>query len=136
MKFSDIPRNPDQKTLRQFAGIWITFFGLIACYSWYRGTETWPWFWLALALLVGVPGFAFPKFLKPIFVTWMILAFPIGWTISHLLLFLVFCLVFTPLGFLLRVFGHDPLRLNKPDTGSYWTQKTQQQDPSRYLKQF
>jgi hypothetical protein len=136
MKFSDIPRDPDDKTLRQFAGIWLLFFGFIACYSWYRGTETWPFIWLGVACLVGLPGLIFPKPLKWIFVTWMILAFPIGWTISHVLLFLVFCLVFTPLGLLLRLFGHDPLLLRKPDAESYWTKKTQQQDPRRYLKQF
>ncbi len=136
MKFSDIPRNPDTKTLRQFAAIWILFFGAIGCYSEYQGTETWPWIWLGIAFVIGLPGFVFPRLLKPIFVTWMILAFPIGWVVSQLLLFLVFCLVFTPLGMLLRAFGHDPLQLKKPDAESYWTEKTQQQDPRRYLKQF
>ncbi len=136
MRFSDIPRDPDTKTLRQFAGLWILFFAAIGCYQLFRGTTIWPWVFLTLALVVGLPGLAFPKFLKPIFVTWMILAFPIGWVISHLLLLLVFCFVFTPLGLLLRALGHDPLRLKKNAVESYWTEKEQQQDPRRYLKQF
>jgi RsiW-degrading membrane proteinase PrsW (M82 family) len=137
MKFSDIPRNPDHRMLRQFAGLWILFFGAIALAQHFRSQQT----TLAvivgtLTLVVGVPGLFFPRILKPIFVGWMILAFPIGWLVSHVILFLIYWSVFVPVGFILRRAGHDPLRLRKPAVDSYWEQKTQQTSLRRYLKQF
>ena len=137
MKFSDIPRNPDNRMLRQFAGLWILFFGAIALSQYFRSQNT----TLAvvvgtLALVVGVPGLFFPRILKPIFVSWMILAFPIGWLVSHVIFFLIYWSVFVPVGFILRRMRHDPLRLRKPSVESYWEQKTQQTSLRRYLKQF
>lgn len=121
--------------LRQFAGLWIVFFGAIGGWQWYKGSDWGPWI-VGVALIGGGAGLIQPKVLKPIFVVWMILAFPIGWLVSHTMLLLMFVCVFTPLGLLLRMGGHDPLRLKKPKGDTFWSPKTQQQDPSRYLKQF
>ena len=137
MKFSDIPRNPDNHTLRQFAGLWILFFGAIALSQHFRSHNSTVAIVVgAFALVVGVPGLFFPRVLKPIFVGWMILSFPIGWLVSHVILFLIYWSVFVPIGFILRRMGHDPLRLRKPAGDSYWEQKTQQTSLRRYLKQF
>jgi hypothetical protein len=135
MRFSDIPRNPDSRTLRQFAFIWIIFFGAIGGLQLYKG-GTWGWPIIALALGAGVPGLIWPKVLKPIFVTWMILAFPIGWLVSHVILGVVFYALFTPMGLALRLKGHNSLLLKKPDADSFWVRRHQQRDPARYLKQF
>jgi len=135
MRFQDIPRNPDSKMLRQFAGIWIVFFGAIGCLQLYKG-GAWGWPIIALALGAGGAGLIWPKLLKPVFVTWMILAFPIGWVVSHVILGLVFYGVFTPLGLFLRATGHDALKSKKTTTSTYWQKKTQQKDMKRYLKQF
>ena len=40
MKFSDIPRNPDNRMLRQFAGLWILFFGVMALAQHFRSQNT------------------------------------------------------------------------------------------------
>jgi hypothetical protein len=135
MRFSDIPRNPDSRTLRQFAALWIVFFGAIGGMQLDKGNALgWP-IW-GLAACAGIPGLVWPWLLKPVFVTWMIVAFPIGWLISHLLLALMFYGLFAPLGLILKATGHDPLKRTKPATGSYWEAKAQQKDMSRYLKQF
>jgi len=137
MNFSDIPRNPDVRMLRQFAGLWILFFGGIALSQYFRSHNTTTAIVAgALAVSVGVPGLFFPRLLKPIFVGWMILAFPIGWLVSRVILMFLYFGVFAPIGLLLRLFGHDPLRLKKPDVESYWEEKTQQTSLRRYLKQF
>lgn len=135
MRFSDLPRNPDVRTLRQFAGLWILFFGAIGALQLYKGN---PWGWLIIGLAVGggVSGLIRPMVLKPIFVTWMIVAFPIGWLVSHVILACVFYGLFAPLGFMLKLTGHDPLRQRKPLSATYWEAKAQQKDMRRYLKQF
>ena len=62
-----------------------------------------------LALTVGPIGLARPDWLRPIYVGWMVLAFPIGWTVSQLILGVIFCGVFTPIGLVFRLMGRDPL---------------------------
>jgi len=137
MNFSDIPRNPDNRMLRQFAGLWILFFGGIALSQYFRNHNTTAALIVgATAVGAGVPGLFFPRFMKPIFVGWMILAFPIGWLVSRIILMLLYFGLFAPMGFVLRVVGHDPLRLKKPDVESYWEEKTQHTSLRRYLKQF
>ncbi len=135
MKFSDLPMNPDDRMLRQFAGLWVLFFSAIGCWELYKGS-TWGWLIVAIAICLGLPGLIWPKLLKPIFVTWMVLAFPIGWAVSHVILALVFYGVFTPLGLVLKASGHDPLAQKRPKSDSYWQEKKMQKEASRYLKQF
>lgn len=68
---------------------------------------------------------------------WMFAAMPIGWTVSHLILGLVFYLVFTPVGLALRALGKDPMcRGFDPTATTYWQPHRQQPNPGRYFRQF
>lgn len=137
MNFSDIPRNPSDRLLRQFAGLWILFFGGIGLSQYFRSQNTPAAVVVGIiAVGLGLPGLLYPRFLKPVFVGWMILVFPVGWLISGVILLLLYFGLFAPVGFALRVSGHDPLRLQKPKADSYWEPKTQQTSLRRYLKQF
>ena len=92
---------------------------------------------LATAAVVGgVLGAVAPQLLKWIFVGWIVAVFPIGWTVSHLLLGFIFFFVLTPIGLLLRVLGHDPMnRTFDRNAKTYWT--THEQAPvARYFRQF
>jgi hypothetical protein len=91
---------------------------------------------VAVGLTAGLLGTLHPEFLRPVFVGWMILVFPIGWTISHLLLGLLFFGVFTPVGLLLRTFGKDSLRLQRGAASSLWQDRAQESDLKRYLRQY
>jgi hypothetical protein len=67
----------------------------------------------------------------------MVLAFPIGWTISQVVLALLFYGLFAPIGLVFRLIGRDPLhRARQPGKESYWTAKATPSDLRRYLKQF
>src|SRR5262249_57188977 len=97
MRFSDLSLNPSARTLRQFAGLWVLFFGGLAC--WYaagtgpKGVAV----AFALAALLGPIGLVRPALLQPIFVGWMVLAFPIGWVGSRFVLAGPFFRLFSPL---------------------------------------
>ena len=68
-----------------------------------------------LALTVGPIGLVRPGWLQPIYVSWMVLAFPIGWTVSQVMLAVMFYGVFTPIGLVFRLIGRDPLhRTRRP----------------------
>ncbi len=67
-------------------------------------------------------GLVFPILLKPIFIIWMRFAFILGWINTRVILIILFYLVFTPLGLLIRLFRIDLLeRKNKGAT--YWRKK-------------
>ena len=69
-------------------------------------------------------AFTIPSILKPIYVSWMRLAFILAWINTRLILFIVFYLIFTPLGLVMRLFGADLLeRKIDKRKDSYWIKK-------------
>jgi hypothetical protein len=71
------------------------------------------------------------------YIGWMYLAFPIGWTVSHVLLAVTYYLVLTPIGLIMRAVGRDPMRRRlDPEAKSYWIEHRPDRDPSRYFRQY
>lgn len=137
MQWSDIQFDPPARKLRQFAALWLVFFcALSAWHGLVRGHER---IGLALAVLgvtFGVAGLVRPAAIRPIFVGWMIVAFPIGWVVSKIALGLLFFGIFTPLAFLFRFKRRDPLRRRRSFGGkTYWTKKPMPANARRYFEQ-
>lgn len=138
MQWSDIPFHPPTKTLRQFGGLCLLFFGAIAAWQGLvKGHATAAIVFGVLALTLGPIGLIRPAWVRPIFVGWMVLAFPIGWTVSRLILALMFYGLFTPVALIFRLLGRDSLnRRRRPDLDTYWTPKPPSAGPRSYFKQF
>jgi len=129
--------NPERKQLRQFAGIWFPAF--CALVGWLVGKRTGHWAgveiaWVACGV-VAVAGFIYPPVIWPIFVGLILLTYPIGWVVSHLLLGAIFYLIILPIGLVLRITGHDPLQLKPPSDNSLWKTPVGKKDPASYLSQ-
>jgi hypothetical protein len=136
MQWSDIPRHPTPTTLRQFAGLWLLFFGGLGLWQ-LLGLErslSGRVFLLA-ACSVGIPGLIRPHLLRLIFIGWMMMVFPVGWLVSRLLLAVLFYGVFTPLAFWFQLRGHDLLRRTRNLLPSYWQPKPSRNAAS-YYRQF
>jgi len=138
MQWSDISRNPPPRTLRQFAGLWMVFFGLAASWQFWRADRPTAAIILgALALTVGPAGLASPRLLRPLFVGWMMAVFPLGWAVSLVLLASVYYLMFAPLGLVFRLIGRDRLALKPaPAANSYWKVKPMPSDLGSYYRQY
>ena len=138
MQWSDVTRPPSPRTLRQFAGLCLVVFGGLAIWTAVQGNNAAATrVFAALALGIGPVGLLAPRLIRPVFVAWMVVAFPIGWTVSRVLLALVFYGLFTPLGLIFRMMGRDRLRLRRqPHRATYWTAKTQPTQMRDYLRQF
>lgn len=137
MALLEVNWNPERRELKQFALIWMAMFGIFGAISlWAKSsTSSATAFWIIAAF--GLLGYFRPAVLKPVYIVWMALAMPIGWAVSHLLLLAVFYLVLTPIGLLLRLFGHDPLnRQFDRAAKSYWIPHDPSHEPARYFKQF
>lgn len=136
MALLDVNWNPRQRELKQFAVLMLVIFGLIGGYClWIDSTTAATVFWVLAA--IGIVGYFRPGFVRPVYVVWMALAWPIGWTISHLLLLTVYYLVLTPIGLLMKLVRYDPLQ-RKFDSSAktYWTPHDPGADVARYFKQF
>ena len=137
MQWSDIPFQPASRTLRQFAGLWILFFGGFAAWQWF-GRENYglALLLLGLALTIGPAGLLHPPLVRWIFVGWMCLTFPIGWTVSRVVLACLFYGLFTPLGLFFRLIGRDALaRRPHAEQNTYWLAKPTAKDNRSYFHQ-
>jgi hypothetical protein len=76
---------------------------------------------VAVAVLVAICAFVKPRWFRGYYRLSMRLGFYSSQFIGRVLLLVFFIFVMTPLGFLLRLAGKDPLQLKRPrDAASYW----------------
>ena len=138
MRWSDIRRNPTAKTLRQFGAAWLVFFLALGAHQYLaRGHPRAGVALGVVAVVFGVLGLAWPAAVRWLFVSWMMLAFPIGWLVSQVMLLLMFYLIVTPVALLFRLQGRDPLaRKPAPDRASFWETKKMPEDVRSYFRQY
>jgi hypothetical protein len=139
MRWSDLQLDPDRRTLRQFAAIWLVFFSVLAIWQgMWRGYATAGYVLAAIAFIVGVPGLVAPAKIRPVYVAATVLAFPIGWLVSHVILAVLYYGILTPVGMLFRIIGRDPLgrRRSAITPVTYWTTKRKPASAREYFNQF
>jgi Saxitoxin biosynthesis operon protein SxtJ len=137
MQWADVVAAPSDKKLRQFAGLWIAFFLGLAGWRVFHGQHgAAAWTLAAVGVVVGGVGAALPAAIRPVYTAWMIAAFPIGWTVSRVMLGALFFGVFTPVAAIFRAMRRDALRLRRrSDLESYWTEQPSS-DIHSYFRQF
>jgi hypothetical protein len=138
MQWSEVIAPPPRKLLRQFAGLFLVVFLALAGWRVWQGeADAWALGLGGLALAVGIAGLLYPPAVRFIYTGWMIVAFPIGWTISRLALALMFFTVITPVALFFRLVGRDELQLQRRDPGaSCWSPKHGPEGVRQYLRQF
>jgi len=94
--------------LRQFGLVGGAIVGLIGLWPmlWrHQGPRQWA---VTLAVLLIGPALVAPGFLGPAYRLWMKLAEVLAWINTRVLLGVVFYLVVTPIGLIMRLLGRDP----------------------------
>jgi hypothetical protein len=112
-------------------------FLVLGTISWWRGHELPPRVLWTLGVLLLVPGALFPVVLGPVQRAWMAFALVLGHFNTRVILTVLFYLVMTPVGLIIRLF-RDPLdRSLKENTSSHWIKREQQPiEVARYERQF
>jgi hypothetical protein len=138
MKWSDLPLKPSARVLRQFAAAWLTLFLAVGVYRYIaRGQHQVGIAVGVMAVLVGLAGLIRPAAVRWLFVGATVLAFPIGWVVSQIMLAIMFYGIITPLALLFRIRGRDLLALKPgPSRSSFWTPKQTPGDMGRYFRQY
>jgi hypothetical protein len=106
----------DAKGLRHFAlttgGIVAILFGLLFPWLLNLGLPLWPWL---LAGVLGIWGLIAPRTLRPVYRGWMRFGQLASRITTPIILGIVFYGVVMPMGLVMRLVGHDPMR-RKLDT--------------------
>ena len=137
MALIEINRNPSPKELRTFGLLFLLFAGLVGAGFIWRAHALGiaRAIWIGGAVIVAI-FFAIPPLRKPIYLGWIYATFPIGYVVSHVALAIVYYGVFTPIGLVMRLAGHDPMtrRFDRSAT-TYWVEHDPSKDPKRYFRQ-
>ncbi|MDJ0868342.1 MAG: SxtJ family membrane protein [Myxococcota bacterium] len=131
--------SPSRRDLRVFAGVVLPAFGALLGGALYLGADA-PRAAAAVAggaAALACAGLASPSIARIVYGVWMSAVYPIGWTISHLLLGGIYYGLITPLGWLARLVRGDRLeRRADPQATSYWSDYAPHDDLDGYFKQF
>jgi len=83
----------------------------------------WEW-WLGVGLAFVLFGLMWPAVLHPLNRAWMLLGLVLYKIVNPVVMALLFFSTMTPVGFLMRLSGKDPLRLRRDATAaSYWIKR-------------
>lgn len=106
--------------LRKFGLLVGGVFAAFALLFWLRHKPAYPYFLVAGVALIAF-GAVLPRALKYVYISWMTLAFVLGFIMAHVILTLFFFMIVTPIGLAARLFGKDFLRLKlDKSASSYW----------------
>jgi predicted membrane metal-binding protein len=112
---SGIPTNP--RELRQFgllfSAILVALFGVLL--PWLLGHTFPPWPW-AIAAILSAIALILPRALTPFYRAWMRFGLIAGYINTHIIMFMLYYLVFAPLGIIMSLVGRDALLRKTGDT--------------------
>jgi hypothetical protein len=116
------------KELRRFGFTLAIPFGLIAALSAWRGHTVAPTIFAGLAVILGALSLIAPGTLDPVRRGWMTAANALAWFNTRFLLGIVYYIVITPTGALMRLLGRDPMDRRLNDRSSYWLKRKRRPD--------
>jgi len=141
--FAETDWNPGTAARRAFGRSLVIGFLLLALMlllikRWLSGHWLeWPLWMAGIGAAVGVICWTVPAVAKPFYVAWYALGCSIGIVVANLVVALIYYLIFTPMGLLLRALGKDPLeRRFQPAAKTYWKDVPASTDKARYFQQF
>ena len=116
MKFSEIELPSNRKFGLFFAAVCAAIGG----YFFFKGLQASALAVLAASIAFLVAALTRPTLLAPLNKAWMGLGFLLGLVISPIVLGVIFFLIFTPVGVVMRMVGRDELRTKMTRRDTYW----------------
>ena len=108
---------------RSFGIVFFVVFFLIALYPLINNEDIRIWS-LIISLIFLILGLINSRILNPLNKLWFKFGILLGKIVSPIIMGIIFFLVVTPIGFIMRVLGKDLLNLKFNTNKSYWIEKT------------
>ena len=108
---------------RSFGIVFFVVFFLIALYPLIHNEEIRIWS-LIISLIFLILGLINSRILTPLNKLWFKFGILLGKIVSPIIMGIIFFLVVTPIGFIMRILGKDVLNLKFNENKSYWIEKT------------
>ena len=94
-------------------------------------------YFFSIGSIIIILGRIAPLILKPIYKIWMIFAVIISWTMTRIILSVLFFSIVTIIGLFTRLIGKDFLNLKSKSNESYWNIRNKERELNQdYEKQF
>jgi hypothetical protein len=146
-KMIEIDWKPDERTLKQFGFIALFGFSFLAVLAWRKllvfaalpDDMTTPVVGAfgSLAVISTLFSLVAPRANLPIYVGLTVLAYPIGFVLSYVIMGFLFFVMITPLGLFFRLTGKDLLnRRFDPAAETYWSDPRPRRGKESYFRQF
>ena len=131
-----INKNPSRRQLFVFGLSWLIVFGCISLRLSHKGLHPWAVGLGALTIIVPVVGLVWVEGLRLVYIGLTYATYPIGFVVSHVVLAVIYYLVLSPIGLVMKIIGYDPLarRLSSKST-SYWQPRENAKSPDSYFRQ-
>jgi hypothetical protein len=145
-KVLEVRRNPSKHELNWFGVVVFVMMGFLGFIAWGKGHLIFKTggappimsyvFW-GIGVVLPVVYYAIPPLRKKLYVGFMYVLYPIGFVMSHIILGAIYFLMFTPVGFVMRRFGYDPMNKRyAPEATTYFHDHVTGGDAPRYFRQF
>ena len=108
---------------RSFGIVFFVVFFLVAIYPLIHNEEIRIWS-LIISIIFLILGLINSRILNPLNKLWFKFGIFLGKIVSPIIMGIIFFLVVTPIGFIMRILGKDLLNLKFNRNKSYWIEKT------------
>ena len=107
---------------KSFGIVFFVVFLIISLYPITKCQELRIWA-LIISIIFLILGLLNSKFLKPLNILWFKLGIFLGKIISPIIMLIIFFLVVTPTGIIMKLLRKDLINLKKNNSKSYWIEK-------------
>ena len=135
--FQHVKWKPDARELRRFAiAMLVGFFVLGALSAWRaKGIGTGAIVLWSIGATLAIAAFV-PKLGRVAYLAGYLPTSIIGYVVSNVMLTLMFFLVITPLGIIMKLMGKDVLQQRRQNRTTQWAPVKETKDEASYYRQF
>jgi Saxitoxin biosynthesis operon protein SxtJ len=134
----DLNLNPSKKELRTFGLCALAFCALVGWIVFRRsGSMPVAAAIVGVGVVLAVIGLLVPRALRPVWIVLMVVNYPIGWVLTHVVMAIIFYLVVSPVGVIMRLTGRDPMERHFDRSAkTYWKPRHRDPESVSYFRQY
>ena len=131
-----IPKDITLPSNKNFGLFFFAIFSFFSIFFYYKGIEKIAYLFLIISITFFTISFLFPHLLHPLNRSWMSLGYFIGFIINPIILGLIYFLIISPYGLIIKLIGRDELKIKKSNKKSNWIYRKCNRFSKNFNKQY